>query len=216
MQRSPELLASLSLDELVANGTMSSDIATLLRTAAEERRSFLVLAVPRFAGKSTVTRAMLAHAPAAVPVNVVLSDGSDVPDLLEQSKGGYIVIPEISRGAWAPGYIWADPVRRIFRGLSGNVSLATALHAPSIFEAFQIICGENEVPDEDAARLELVIYLRSLGADPASPERRVVEAVHEVIGVAQGRPRARLLYRWDEREDRFEAAEPPLRIGHAR
>ncbi len=216
MQRSPELLASLSLDDLVANRTMSPEIAALLRSAAHERRSFLVHAIPRFAGKSTVTRAMLEHVPVSVPVRIILGDGSDVEHLLTQSGGGYIVIPEISEGAWAPGYIWGDPVRRVFKGLTRGISLAAALHAPDIEEAFAIICGANGVSDEDAGRLELVLCLRSIGADIAQPERRVVASVHEVAGVARGRAGARLLYRWDERADRFDAIEAPERIGHGR
>ncbi len=212
MRRAPELLPALSLDDLVANRTMSPEIAAVLRSAAEQRRSFLVHAIPRFAGKSTVMRAILAHAPVSVPMNIVLGDGSDADDLLKQSSGGYIVIPEISEGAWAPGYIWGEPVRRIFKGLAHGVSLATALHAPGIEEAFAIICRQNGVVDEDAGRLDLAVYLRSLGPDVAAPERRVVDSVYEVHGVAEGRPEARLLFRWNEAADRFEAVDAPDRI----
>lgn len=204
MRRSPELTPALTLDDLVANRTMSPEIAAALRAAAASRRSFLVMAVPRFAGKSTLMRAMLAHAPKRSPIRMVGSDGDDVDALLTESKGGYLVIPEISRGAWAPGYIWGKPVRRAFHGIADGVALATALHAPDPEEGFALICRGNGVPDEDAARLELVVYLRSLGPDQAAPERRVVATVHEILGVRAGRPRARLLSRWNGRADRFE------------
>lgn len=213
MERSRELSPTLSLDDLVANRTMSPEIATTLRRAAAERRSFLVMAVPRFAGKSTVMRAMLAHAPANAPVRVLRSDGGDVDALLSGCRNGYLVVPEISRSAWAPGYVWGEPVCRVFRGLADGVSLATALHAPGVEEAFEIICAGNRVPDADAARLELVVYLRSLGADPSAPDRRVVASVREIVGVRGGRPRARLLHRWNERTDRFEVVKAPERIG---
>ncbi len=195
---------ALTLDDLVANRTMSREIATALRAAVRDRRSFLVMAVPRLAGKSTVMRAMLAHARRGRPVRALGSDGDDVESLLVESRGGYLVIPEISRGAWAPGYVWGPPVRRAFRALSEDVALATALHAPDVAEAFAIICGGNRVPDEQAARLTLVVYLRSLGRDWSAPDRRVVDSVHEIVGVHQGRPQTRLLHRWDERADRFE------------
>ncbi len=196
---------ALTLDDLVANRTMSPEIAATLRAAAGARRSFLVMAVPRLAGKSTVMRAMLAPAPRGAPLRALGHDGDDVDALLGASRGGYLVIPEISRGAWAPGYIWGEPVRRAFRGLADDVALATALHAPDVEEAFAIICRGNRVPDANAARLKLVVYLRSLGRDWSAPERRVVDSVHEIVGVRQGRPQTRLLHRWDERADRFEA-----------
>ena len=47
---------------------MSRDIAKTLREIARGRRSFIVLAVPRLAGKTTVLRAVLAERPASTPV----------------------------------------------------------------------------------------------------------------------------------------------------
>lgn len=194
----------VGLADMVANGTMSREIAATLRDAARRRRSFLVTAVPRFAGKSTLMRAMLAHAPKGAAIRTVGEDGDDVPTLLAEAQGGYIVIPEISRGPWAPGYIWGARVRRAFAALGDGVSLATALHAPDVERAFRIICRGCGVSDEDAARLELLIYLRSLGPDEREPERRVVASVHEILGVRNGQPHTRLLHRWDEARDRFE------------
>ena len=183
---------------------MSSDIAATLRDTAASRRSFVVMAVPRLAGKTTVMRAMLAEAPAKAPVRAIGIDGDDIGALLAQSRGGYVVIPEIAEGPWAPGYIRGAPVRRIFQGVGGDVSLATALHAPDPETAFGIICGTNRVPDDDAAKISLVVYLRSLGRDWQRPERRVVSTVHWIEGVQGGRPQTRLLHRWNERADRFE------------
>ena len=59
-------MPALTLDDLVANGTMSRAIATTLRRAVEAHRSYLVIALPRLAGKSTVGKAMLAFARKAV------------------------------------------------------------------------------------------------------------------------------------------------------
>ena len=184
---------------------MSGDIARTLRDTVSRRRSFLVTAIPRLAGKSTLLHAMLAELPRGAPVRAIGIDGSDIGALLEASRGGYFVIPEIAEGPWAPGYIRGAPVRRIFRGVGDGVALATALHAPDPESAFAILAGPNRVPDEDAQKIALVAYLRSLG-DWRAPERRVVATVHAIEGVEDGRPKARVLHRWNERTDRFENA----------
>ncbi|HEV8469931.1 MAG TPA: hypothetical protein VGR46_10015 [Candidatus Limnocylindria bacterium] len=176
-----------------------------MRATARERRSFIVMAVPRLAGKSTVLRAMVAERPKKAPLRTIAEDGDDIGQLLAESQGGYIVIPEISRGAHAPGYIWGGPVRRIFKSVGDGVSLAVALHAPGPDEAFDIICRGCGVSDADASKISLVVYLRSLG-HWEEPTRRVVDTVHEIKGVRDGRPQATLLFHWDEEKDRFAAA----------
>lgn len=196
---------------MVANRTMSAAIADLLRATARKRKSFIVMAVPRFAGKSTVLRAMVSERPRKAPLRTVADDGDDIDSLLAESRGGYIVIPEISRGAHAPGYIWGAPVRRIFKGLGADIALAVALHAPGPLEAFDIICRGCAVPDADASKISLVVYLRSLG-HWEEPTRRVVDAVHEISGVRDGRPTTRPLFQWDERNDRF-VSQPHARGG---
>ncbi|HEY6204443.1 MAG TPA: hypothetical protein VI056_15590 [Candidatus Limnocylindria bacterium] len=200
-----------TLDDLVANRTMSEDIAATLRLTAKGRHSYLVVAIPRFAGKTTVLRAMLAHAPKGTPIQTVEDDGTDVPRLLAVSNGGYIVVPEIAR-MMQHGYIWGAPVRKVFAGVGGGVSLATALHAPSMEEAMGQITGDNRVPDDDAQKLELVVYIRSLGASVEYPDRRVIATVHEIEAVRGGKPKATLLHRWNEQSDRFENVAEPRRI----
>lgn len=187
---------------------MSAEIAATLHLQAAERRPFIVTAVPRLAGKSTVMRAMLARPPPRMPIWTVSGDAAELRRLVAGSARGYLVIPEISR-APVPSYLWGAPVRRVFRTLSQGFALATALHSAGVEEAFEIVCQGNAVPDEDAARVTLVVYLRSLGEDWRRPTRRVVAAVHEVTGVVDGRPRARLLHRWDEASDRFETVAQP-------
>lgn len=193
--------AELRLADLVANGTMSEEIAATLRETARARRPFLVMAVPRLAGKTTVMRAMLAESGARV---VTLGyDSDDVDDLVAKGRGGYLVVPEVSRGAWSAGYVWGGTVRTAFAGIAGGTSLATALHAPDPDEAFGIICHGCDVPDTDAARISLVVYLRAFGP-PEAPTHRRVATVHRIAGVHEGKPDARLLYRWVEEGDRFE------------
>lgn len=205
-------MPALTLADLVANGTMSPDISATLRATAQGRHSFLVVAIPRLAGKSTVMAAIVAHAPRGAPVTTVGVDGVDVGALATASAGGYLVIPEISEYPVAPGYIWGAPVRRVFAHIGKEVALAAALHAPGADEAMEVVCRGNGVPDAQGAQIAIVVYIRSLGADWRRPTGRRIATVHEVVGVHDGGAETRLLHRWDERTDRFETVAQPRRI----
>jgi type IV secretory pathway ATPase VirB11/archaellum biosynthesis ATPase len=193
--------SALRLDDLVANRTMSRDIAETLRGIARERRSFIVLAVPRLAGKSTVVRAILAERPASTPVMTLAEDGLDLDGLMKKSAGGYLVIPEITQSAAMPGYIWGADVRRIFNAPK-DVSLAATLHADGPEDAFAQICQGCGVPDAEASKVKFAIYLRSIGRWE-EPTRRVVQTLHAIDAVKGGKPTTRLLHGWDEQDDRF-------------
>ena len=207
-------MAELDLVELVRNRTMSPQIAATLWATAEQRRSFLVVAIPRLAGKSTVMQAMIDCVPDETPVRTLTDHPHDIDVLTGRPGQGYLVVPEVSR-APVPGYIWGDPVRRVFALLGEGYSLATALHAPGVEEAFAVLTQDNAVPDEHASRLQLMVYIRSLGDDWRNPTRRAVAEVHEIRGVSDGRPDAVLLHRWDEQSDRFEQVATAERLGAA-
>ncbi len=197
----------IGLADLVRNRTMSAEIAATLAGAAEERRSFLVFAIPRLAGKSTVLEAMLARAGGDTPIRTVTGDATETARLRAGDGRGYLHIPEISE-APVPGYIWGEPVRRVFRLLARGYALAAALHASGVEDAFEIVCAGSGVPDEDAGRIQLAVHIRSIG-EWQDPSRRVVEAVHEIHGVTGGKPRTRALHRWDEASDRFVTVNEP-------
>jgi type IV secretory pathway ATPase VirB11/archaellum biosynthesis ATPase len=194
--------SEIRLDDLVANRTMSPEIAATLRGIAKERRSFIVFALPRLAGKTTVLRAILAERPASTPLLTVAQDGQDIDDLMKRSSGGYLLIPEIARGAAMPGYIWDADVRGIFKTISSDVSLAATLHADAPEDAFEQICNGCGVPDALASKIQYAVHLRSLGRWE-EPTRRVVQSVHAIQGVGGGKPEMKLLHRWDEQNDRF-------------
>jgi hypothetical protein len=206
----------LKLEDLVANGTMSPEIASTLEATARGRHSFLVVAIPRLAGKSTVMAAMLAHRPEGASLKTIGDDGTDIDALAAASAGGYLVVPEISEYPVTAGYIWGAPVRKVFSMIGADVALAAALHAPGAEEAIEIICRGNRVPDDQAAQIAVVVYIRSLGRDWQRPTGRRIATVHEIVTVRNGRAETRLLHRWDERADRFETLERPLRIAAGR
>ena len=58
---------ALNVLELVQNGSMSAEMASVLWAAMDDRRSFIVAAGPRQAGKSTTTEAILDFLPSERP-----------------------------------------------------------------------------------------------------------------------------------------------------
>ena len=198
--------------DLVQNGTMSAEMGATLWAAMDRRCSFVVVAVPRLAGKSTVKNAMLSLLPPEVPIHRLSGEEEEIHRLKEAALGGYLVVDEFSQYAGQPTYIWGAPVRSVFDALTAGYSLATSLHAPSLEETFAAICQGNGVSDQDASRIKLMVYLRRLGTGPerrsdTTPDafwRRMAE-VYEIENVAAERPIGRLLYRWVEEEDRFES-----------
>ncbi len=197
-------MAEPGLGDLVANRTMSPELAATLAAAARERRSLLFFAIPRLAGKTTTLLATLDYAPEGTPIHELSTDNEPDLGIPDPPDGGYLVMHEIAETPF-PHYLWGEPVRRVFEALrGGGVSLATVLHAGGYEEAFSIIIDRNEVPDADAALLDFAVHIRSLGPDWREPTRRVVAELHEVTGVRDGRVEATLLHRWDEEADRFE------------
>ncbi|HYK97207.1 MAG TPA: hypothetical protein VEU77_02325 [Candidatus Acidoferrales bacterium] len=192
--------------DLVGSGTMSPEIAATLRRAALKRASYLVIALPRLAGKSTVGKAMLAVArDAGAPVRELGEDGTDVATLARAARGGYLYVPEVSRFPVTAGYVWGPPVRAAFAEIANGTSLSTALHADSAEDAL-VILRRNRVAPDDLSRLDLIVHIRSLGDDWQHPTRRVIADVNEYGG------ELRLLHRWDERRDRFENVAEPTRF----
>jgi hypothetical protein len=204
-------MAKLTLTALVANRTMSPAMAALFAAAAEERRSFLMVAIPRMAGKSTVMEAVLEHRSSDAPLYSLGTrhgPGLGIPDASEPA--GYLTLSEIAQHPVTDSYLWGAPVRQIFAAaLSDGHAVATALHADGIESAFAVI-AENEVTDEQASQIDVVAYIRSLG-HWETPTRRAIESLYEVDRVEAGRPIHRLLHRWDEPSDTFNpVAEPSL------
>lgn len=200
---------ALALTDLVANRTLSPGMAALLAAAVAERRSILMVAIPRNAGKTTLMSAVLEERPTSVPLYELggrHGDSLGIPDAGEPA--GYLGFSEIAPHPVTDSYLWGADVRRIFEAAHARGhAIATALHADGIDSAFEVI-AERGVPDEHASLMDLVVYIRSIGPWQ-QPERRAVESIHEVDRVEDGRVVARLTHRWDETADRFEAVDSP-------
>ncbi len=195
-------MAAITIAELVRNGTMSAAIAGLLWAAVDEQVSFLTVAVPRLAGKSTTAQAVLALRRPDVPLHEVLGDAAELERLRRERLGGYIVVGEFSR-APMPGYIWGEPVRQVFETLDAGYALQTSLHAPSAEAAIEQITAGCGVDDERAGAVKLVVYIEMFGRTWAEVKRRVVD-VYEVRSVEGGRPKGVSLFGWREADDAFE------------
>lgn len=207
-------MGRITIAELVRNGTMSAEMGALLWAAVDEQVSFITVAVPRFAGKTTTSVAVLDLRPPGVPVHWV--DGH--PELMERLKrerrGGYLAVPEFDY-APMPGYIWGPPVRRVFDALSAGYSLQTSLHAASAEDAIWQITYGNGISDEQASHIKLVLYIERFGSSYATLWRRLVD-LYEVFRVEGGRPIGRSLFRWRPEGDRFERLAEPRQFARDR
>lgn len=196
-----------TLAEMVRNGTMSAEMAATLWAAADGQHSFLTVALPRFAGKTTLSDAVLTMRPPEVPLHYVDGSPEMMARLSRERLGGYLVVPEFSQ-APVPGYIWGEPVRRVFETLAAGYSLQASLHAPSATEAVRIVAEDNGVGDEQASAIDLVVYIERRGDEASGYQRRLAE-VYELDEVRDGKPSGRTLFRWLQAEDRFETKEQP-------
>lgn len=205
--------AALTLVDLVKNGTLSAEMAALLWMAVTEGVSFLTMAAPRNAGKSTLARAILELRPPGMSLHPVEGDLEQLVGLSRDRLGGYLVVEEINpvpRGA----YIWGETVRRVFDTMAAGYSLQASLHAPDARAGMLQIIHQNGVADDLASAVNLVVCLEMKRASwhPDDVTRRVVD-IYEVLGVQAGQPFGQSLFRWSESEHHFEKMADPVRFG---
>jgi hypothetical protein len=205
-------MAQISIAELVRNRTLSAEMAAVLWAAVDEQRSFLTVAIPRLAGKTTTSNAVLALRPSDVPITPVAGERDLMQRLVEERRGGYLTVAEFAQ-APMPGYIWGEPVRRVFETVhAGGYALQTALHAPGVDAAIQEVTYGNGVSDAHASVFKLVMYIERFGRGEDSFWRRVTD-LYEVERVENGRPVGQSLFRWRESGDRFEQLAEPQQWG---
>jgi hypothetical protein len=194
---------------------MSAEMAAVLWAAVDEQKSFLTVAVPRFAGKTTTSNAVLALRPPEMPVTQVAGEPELMDRLKRERRGGYLQVAEFAY-APVPGYIWGAPVRRVFEAVTeGGYALQTALHAPGVEAAMLEVTRGNGVSDSQAATFKLVMYIERFGYGYDGFWRRVTD-LYEVDEVRDGRPEGRSLFRWHSDGDRFEQVAEPRQWGRDR
>ena len=182
----------LRLPDLVDNGTVSAAGADVLRDIGRRHQSFIVYSLPRNAGKSTVTDAILAEAPPATPRHEFLGTETERDALLARPASGYLVVAEMGhRGR--PGYLAEEEIVRAFDLVAHGYALATSLHADTVDELVEVLARNGVTTSALVAGVRFLVKVQPLG-DPFAPDtRRIIEAVHEVTGVdADGRLQAEL------------------------
>jgi hypothetical protein len=204
-------VTEITLAEMVRNGTMSGEVAAVLWAAVDEQVSFLTVAIPRMAGKSTTSEAILALRRPGVPLHHVAGEPDEMERLKRDRLGGYLVVDEFSQ-APMPGYIWGPPVRRVFDTLSAGYSLQTCLHASGPVAGLREVTEGNGVSDEQASVFKLVIYIERFGTSMTNFWRRIAE-VYELHKIENGQPIGHPLFRWQHGSDSFEKLSDPHQFG---
>ena len=184
---------SLNVLELVQNGSLSPEMASTLWAAMDDRRSFIVAAGPRQAGKSTMTEAILDFLPAGVPRHDLTGERAQMDALAASPDGGYLVVSEFSDHT--PRYLRGEQVVQVFDTAERGFSIAGTLHADTPQDAFAELRSHGPIPDSQLERIGCLVFLGVRGW-PENPVRWVAN-IWQVDGVARGAPRGRLLCRWD-------------------
>ncbi len=196
----------LTLKDLVQNGTMNAGMAELLKTAVNQEVSFLTVALPRNAGKSTLTAAIFKEKDPNVQLHYTSGEKLEIEKLRKEKTGGYLVVAEFSKYP-NPGYIWNEPARRVFKALDLGYSLQSCIHATSPQDAIKIIAKEIKVDDTYLSHIKLVLYIEMF-EQAGKIERRLVE-IYEVFKVENGKPSGQTLFKWDETSDAFKKVNNP-------
>lgn len=198
----------VTIVELIRNGTLSAEMAGVLWAAVDEKISFLTSAVYRNAGKTTLSKAVLSLRSNDVPIHYIADNPKITEKLLALEKhGGYLVVQEFSP-ADVPGYIWGEDVEHVFKMVKKGYSLQGSLHADSAEEAMLELTKENDVRDEDASIVKLVIFIEMFGTTYTNIKRRVTE-MFEVHYVEGGKALGHNLFSWSEENDSFKKIEEP-------
>jgi hypothetical protein len=206
-------MSDVTIADLVHNGTMSAEMAAVLWAAVDDRLSFLTVALPRLAGKSTTSNAALALRQPDVAVTEVAGEMEVMDRLKEERRGGYLVVAEFSRAPMY-GYIWGAPVQRVFDTLPFGYALQTSLHADSVDEGIQVVTRGIGISDEQASTFKLVLYIQRFG-DPNSGYWRRLSEIFEIDRVENGRPVGQTLFRWRPETDDFEKIAEPRQFSDA-
>lgn len=153
-------LNRLTILDLIANDTLSAELAALLWLFVENKTSILTAAGPQLAGKTTLITALLDLAPPQY--NSVLTQGQNEDfAFLETTDpaSAYVLVPELSDHT--PAYLWGDSVRTLFDALDNGYSMAATMHADSPEQISQMLREPPvTLPDELHHHIGVIINLR--------------------------------------------------------
>jgi len=175
----------LSIVDLLEAETLNLDMAACLLDGIGRGASFLVGALPGGAGKTTVMGALLNFLPPGVPIvaateRAVASADRDNPD------PACYVCHEIGSGGYF-AYLWDQAARDYFALTDAGHMLATNLHADTLAQCHDQLCGDNAVPEAHFRRVNFMLFLSVTGSY-LHPVRRIAalhasdgDAAHEFV-----------------------------------
>ena len=163
----------LSATQLIAAGSLSSELAAVLWLLMEHGRSIIVSSPPQQAGKTTTLTALLSF----VPDKAVgyFSRGADEEFAVPPLGDGvptYLMINELSDHL--PIYTWGRPAQRAFALVAEGYALASTMHARDARETLTLLARDGGVDPAYLGHLDVVLSLR-LRLHGREPERHACE-----------------------------------------
>jgi hypothetical protein len=168
--------ASASLDDLVAGGIFSDDLATTLITLVGRRASIVVAAEPSGAGKTTFLTALLDHLPAGT-TRVYIRGCYELFNFLDETNPAStaLLVNEIS--PHLPIYLWGPGVRRTLEAVKSGYQLGATAHATSVEDfIYSLTSYPLRIPSDLLRAVDLLVLLDVTWEDD-QPIRRVAEVV---------------------------------------
>lgn len=187
---------TLSVVDLMEDGTISAEMAGLCWLAVASGAGFITGAVPGGAGKTTLMATLLSFLP---PGERIVTVGQ--PRVIGDAQNGTLPAPltvmahEIGSGHWF-GYIWGRDVADFFSLWRRGIRCVSCLHADTPDQTKDALHSLG-VTDVDLGHIRLQLFMSVRGG--------LRRPVRRVSGLYAFLDRGlRLIYRWEESEDRFE------------
>ena len=191
---------TLSIVDLIADGTLDVSMAAYMLATVAGGASMLTAAGPGGTGKSTLLASLLSFLP---PDEEIISvSGADViaAGMSARQRACYVA-HEIGDGHWY-GYIWGAQVPAFLDLARHGHRIAAAIHADTLRElAGQLYGAPLGVSEEQLAAVRLICFMRMDHTSGGSVRRRVTEVHSQVEG------RFLPVFTWNSITDEFDQGE---------
>ncbi len=176
-----------SLAQLMANGTLSQEVADVLCFGLQRGASLFVAAGPQGAGKSTLATALLECVPTDAQVYVT-TGARDPLDIPIEKGPMYLLINELS---WhMPLYLHGPPAQQAFALLESGVRMVGTVHAISVEGALRAICDEADIAPSAICSPMLVAVVHWRRVAEIGLLQPVSGRAPRVVSLARGQPLA--------------------------
>lgn len=188
---------TLSIVDLIADGTLDVPVAAYLLAAVADGASILTAAGPGGTGKSTLLADLLGFLPPDEEI-VSVSGAEIIAAGMSTRQRACYVAHEIGAGHWY-GYIWGAQVPAFFDLAGYGHRIAAAIHADSLRElAGQLYSGPLGVSEEQLGAVGLICFMRMDYTSGGSVRRRVTEVHSQADGAFAP------VFTWNQVTDEFQ------------